>query len=55
MGLGEGGEGEELDASEVADLFTHASLPSSSRTRNQGPFTSRIPSEVPFFTLRIIL
>jgi hypothetical protein len=55
MGLGGGGEGEELDASEVADLFTHTSLPSSSRTRNQLPFTSRIPSEVPFFTLRIIL
>jgi hypothetical protein len=55
LGGGGGGGGEELDASEVADLFTHASLPSSSRTRNQFPFTSRIPNEAPFFTLRMTL
>jgi hypothetical protein len=59
IGLGGDGEGEEeeeeFDPSEVANLFTHASLLSSSRTRNQDPFASRIPSEVPFFTLRITL
>jgi hypothetical protein len=51
-GEGEGeGEEEDLGASEVANLLTHAVLPSSSRTRNQSPFTSRIFREVPFFRL----
>ena len=39
-------EGEGLGASEVADLLTHTVVPSSSRTRNQFPFTSRIFREV---------
>ena len=48
-GGGEGDGGEEeggalgLGASDVAALLTHASLPSSSRTCNQSPFTSRMP------------
>jgi len=50
-GLGGGGEGEEVGASEVAILFTHASLPFSSKTCSQSPFTSIILREVPFFAL----
>ena len=51
VGLGGGGEGEELGASEVANLLIHASLPSSSKTCNQSPFTPIILREVPFFAL----
>jgi hypothetical protein len=56
IGLGLGGAaGAGLGASDVANLLTHASLPSSSRTRNQSPFVSRIVKEVPFFRLPITL
>jgi hypothetical protein len=58
FGLGgevEGGAGAALGTSDVANLLTHASLPSSSRTRNQSPFVSRIVKEVPFFRLPITL
>src|SRR4030066_1930291 len=51
VGLGGDGEGEEGETSEVANLLTHASRPSSSRTCSQSPFTSRIFREVPFFAL----
>jgi hypothetical protein len=50
-----GGGEEVLGASEVANLLTQAVLPSSSRTRIQPPFTSRIFKEAPFFTLPTIL
>jgi hypothetical protein len=55
VGLGGGGEGGELGASEVANLLTHASLPSSRKTCNQSPFTSITLSEVPFLALPITL
>jgi hypothetical protein len=57
VGLREGVvvEGGDLGASEVANLITHASLPFSSRTCSQSPFTSRILREVPFLTLPITL
>jgi hypothetical protein len=47
--------GGDLDASDVANLVTHALLPLSSRTQNQSPLTSRIVKGVPFFTLPITL
>jgi hypothetical protein len=52
---GEAVDGGVLVALDVAALFTHASFPSSSRTRNQSFFSSRIASEVPFFTVRTTL
>lgn len=56
MGVGLGGvAGDGLGASDVANLLTHASLPSSSWTRNQSPLTSRIVNGVPFFTFPMTL
>jgi hypothetical protein len=52
---GEAVDGGVLAALKVAALLTHASFPSSSRTRNQSCFSSRIASEVPFFTVRTSL
>lgn len=45
----------DFGASEVAALVTHASLPSSSRTLNQFPLSSRIEREVPFLTFPVTL
>jgi len=50
----EEGEGA-LGASDVAALLTHASFPSSSRTRNQSPFASRIPKVIPRFAVPMTL
>jgi len=52
-----GGEegGGALGASDVAALLTHASFPSSSRTRNQSPFTSRMPKVIPCFAVPMTL
>jgi hypothetical protein len=55
VGGGEEGEDEVLGVSDVADLFTHASLPSSSRTHNQSSVTSRIAKDAPFFALPMTL
>jgi hypothetical protein len=57
IGVGLGGAGGEVEvgASEVANLLIHASLPSSSKTCNQSPFTPITLSEVPFFVLPITL
>jgi hypothetical protein len=55
IGFGLEEEGGGGDASEVADLLTHASFPLSRRTCNQSPFVSRTEKEIPFFTVPIIL
>jgi hypothetical protein len=48
---GEAVDEELLTALDVAALLIQASFPSSSRICNQSFFSSRIPSEVPFFTV----